>query len=69
MVSDDRLADIVRNTFELKPLGIICTLDLKRPIYERTAAYGYFGRRAGDGFFTWERTDRVADLRRAAGLS
>jgi S-adenosylmethionine synthetase len=69
VVPDDRLADIVRNQFELKPLGIICTLDLKRPIYEKTAAYGHFGRRAEDGFFNWERTDRVADLRRAAGLS
>jgi S-adenosylmethionine synthetase len=68
VVPDDRLADIVRNHFELKPLGIICALDLKRPIYEKTAAYGHFGRRAEDGFFNWERIDRVGELRRAAGL-
>ena len=69
VVPDHQLAEIVRNNFELKPLGIICTLDLKRPIYQKTAAYGHFGRKAENGFFTWERTDKVADLRRAADLS
>ena len=68
-VPDQRLAELVRELFELKPAGIIRTLDLKRPIYEKTAAYGHFGRQPGKGYFTWERTDRVEDLRRAAGLS
>jgi S-adenosylmethionine synthetase len=68
VVSDQRLGEIVLDSFELKPIGIIATLDLKRPIYEKTASYGHFGREAQNGYFTWERTDRIADLRRAAGL-
>jgi S-adenosylmethionine synthetase len=67
-IPDTRVAEIVREIFALKPAGIIRALDLKRPIYERTASYGHFGRPAVDGYFTWERTDRVAELRRAAGL-
>jgi S-adenosylmethionine synthetase len=51
----------------MTPRGIIESLDLKRPIYERTASYGHFGRPAADGFFTWERTDKAEPLRRAAG--
>jgi S-adenosylmethionine synthetase len=68
VVPDQRLSEIVLDSFELKPIGIIATLNLKHPIYEKTASYGHFGREAQDGYFTWERTDRVADLRRAAGL-
>jgi S-adenosylmethionine synthetase len=68
VVPDQRLSEIVLESFELKPIGIIATLDLKRPIYEKTASYGHFGREAENGYFTWERTDRTADLRRAAGL-
>jgi S-adenosylmethionine synthetase len=68
-IPDRRLAEIVNEHFELKPAGIIRALDLKRPIYERTASYGHFGRAAEDGFFTWERTDRVAALQRVAGAS
>ena len=56
----------VREHFEMTPRGIIESLDLKRPIYERTASYGHFGRVAADGFFTWERTDKADALRRAA---
>jgi len=67
-VADARLADLVRDSFELKPVGIIATLDLKRPIFQETAAFGHFGREPKDGFFPWERTDRAAELRRAAGL-
>jgi S-adenosylmethionine synthetase len=67
-VADARLADLVRDSFELKPLGIIATLDLKRPIFQETAAFGHFGREPKDGFFPWERTDRAVELRRAAGL-
>jgi S-adenosylmethionine synthetase len=66
-VSDELLGKLVREHFEMTPRGIIESLDLKRPIYERTASYGHFGRPAVDGFFTWERTDKAEALRRAAG--
>jgi S-adenosylmethionine synthetase len=67
-VDDERLARLVEDNFELKPVGIIASLDLKRPIFQKTAAYGHFGRSPDDGFFPWERTDRAAELREAAGL-
>ncbi len=67
IVSNDRLAAAVREQFEMKPADIIRALDLKRPIYKKTAAYGHFGRTAENGYFTWERADRVEALRRAAG--
>jgi S-adenosylmethionine synthetase len=66
---DQRLAEIVNEHFDLKPAGIIRALDLKRPIYERTASYGHFGREADGHFFTWERNDQVAALQRLAGAS
>ena len=66
VVSDERLAALVREHFDLRPKGIIQMLDLLRPIYQRTAAYGHFGRDEPD--FTWERTDKAAALRAAAGL-
>ncbi|TMA51701.1 MAG: methionine adenosyltransferase, partial [Deltaproteobacteria bacterium] len=66
-VPDERIAKLVREAFELKPAGIIETLGLKRPIYRRTASYGHFGRVPEGKYFTWERTDRVGDLRAAAG--
>src|SRR5215468_1481742 len=66
-VSDELISKLVREHFELTPRSIIDTLDLKRPIYERTAAYGHFGRKPENGFFSWERTDKADDLRRAAG--
>ncbi len=59
---DERLAEIVRQEFDLTPAGIIKTLDLKRPIYKNTAAYGHFGRT--DEGFTWERTDRAENLKK-----
>jgi S-adenosylmethionine synthetase len=68
VIPDDRIAQIVREVFDLKPAGIIRTLDLKRPIYRRTASYGHFGREAESGYFTWEAKDQVEVLRRAAGL-
>ena len=52
--------------FDLRPKGIILMLDLLRPIYEKTAAYGHFGREEPE--FTWERTDKAQALRAAAGL-
>ena len=78
---DDRLEEIVREVFDLRPRCIIDALRLKRPIYGKTAAYGHFGRKAEAGtyvtrepdakdiavdFFPWERTDRVSDLQSAA---
>jgi len=65
-IPDSRIAALVRELFELKPAGIIRTLGLKKPIYRRTASYGHFGRTPDGDHFTWERTDRVADLVRAA---
>jgi S-adenosylmethionine synthetase len=64
-VSPDMIAKAVREVFPLQPRQIIETLDLLRPIYTKTAAYGHFGREESD--FTWERTDRVDDLKSAVG--
>lgn len=66
VVPDTSLAALVRDHFELKPVGIIASLDLLRPIYARTAAYGHFGRPTADGHFTWEAEDKAASLERAA---
>jgi S-adenosylmethionine synthetase len=66
VVSEEKIAQAVRATFSLKPASIIRELDLLRPIYEKTAAYGHFGRSEPE--FTWERTDRADALRQAAGL-
>ena len=60
-----RILDGVREVFDLRPAAIIRDLELRRPVFKQTAAYGHFGRE-GDTF-TWERTDRVADVRRAVG--
>ncbi|MCX7717249.1 MAG: methionine adenosyltransferase [Candidatus Sumerlaeaceae bacterium] len=65
-LSDDVLTEIVQKTFDLRPRAIIETLQLKRPIFLPTAAYGHFGR-TGDSF-TWEKTDMVEALRKAAGV-
>jgi len=65
-LSDERIAELVRQTFDLRPGAIVRDLELRRPIYAKTAAYGHFGRTDAD--FTWERTDRVQQLRDAAGL-
>jgi S-adenosylmethionine synthetase len=64
-VSPDRIEKAVSQVFDLRPAAIIRDLDLLRPIYQPTAAYGHFGRELPD--FTWERTDRVADLKQAVG--
>jgi S-adenosylmethionine synthetase len=66
--SDEKIGKLVREVFELKPAGIIRTLGLKRPIYRPTASYGHFGRVPEGPYFTWERIDKVNDLRSAAGL-
>ncbi|GGD38150.1 S-adenosylmethionine synthase [Microbacterium faecale] len=65
-VSDETIAQAIDTVFDLRPSRIIRDLDLLRPIYAQTAAYGHFGRELPD--FTWERTDRVDELRAAAGL-
>jgi len=58
---DDKLVEIVRKHFDLRPAGIIKMLDLRRPIFKKTAAYGHFGRNDAD--FTWERTDKAEELK------
>jgi len=65
-VPEEKITKLIREFFSLTPKGIIEALDLRRPIYKPTAAYGHFGR-TGPGF-TWERTDRASALREAAGL-
>lgn len=65
-VSDAVLSQLVQEHFDLRPKGIVQMLDLLRPIYRKTAAYGHFGREEPE--FTWERTDKAAALRAAAGL-
>jgi S-adenosylmethionine synthetase len=67
VISDEKLSALVAEHFDLRPKGIIQMLDLLRPIYQKTAAYGHFGRDEPE--FTWERTDRAAALRAAAGLN
>ena len=66
-VSLEVIERLVREHFDLRPAAIIRDLDLRRPIYKKTAAYGHFGRNDHD--FTWERTDKAAALREAAGLA
>jgi S-adenosylmethionine synthetase len=65
-IPDDRIAELIGEHFDLRPKGIVQMLDLMRPIYAKTAAYGHFGRDEPE--FTWERLDKVAVLREAAGL-
>jgi S-adenosylmethionine synthetase len=65
-IEEPAIEDAVREVFDLRPAAIVRDLDLLRPIYRRTAAYGHFGRDEKD--FTWEQTSRVDDLRRALGL-
>jgi S-adenosylmethionine synthetase len=65
-IPDERIAQLIGEHFDLRPKGIIQMLDLMRPIYSRTAAYGHFGRDEPE--FSWERLDKVAQLREAAGL-
>ncbi len=66
VIPEEKITELVRANFSLNPKGIIETLDLRKPIYKPTAAYGHFGR-TGPGF-TWEKTDRADALRKAAGL-
>ncbi len=63
-IDEEKIVDLIREHFDLTPRGIIETLDLRRPIYKATAAFGHFGRRE----FSWERVDRAAELASAAGV-
>ena len=62
-LSDDEIVNLVREHFDLRPRGLIEMLDLRRPIYQPTAAYGHFGREEEN--FTWEKTDKVDALKQA----
>ncbi len=66
-IPEEKITSLIRENFSLNPKGIIETLDLRKPVYKSTAAYGHFGR-TGPGF-TWEKTDRADALRKAAGLN
>jgi S-adenosylmethionine synthetase len=66
VIPSNQIARVVREEFDMRPAAIIKSLDLLRPIYRKTAAYGHFGRELPE--FTWERTDRVASLRQRAGI-
>ena len=63
-ISDEKLSQLVSQHFDLRPKGIVQMLDLLRPIYKKTAAYGHFGREEPE--FTWEKTDKAAALKAAA---
>lgn len=67
-IDETRLSEIIRANFQLTPKGIIESLDLRRPIYKQTAAFGHFGRSDANGF-SWEKTNRAEKLRADAGLS
>ncbi len=66
VIPSNDIARVVREEFDMRPAAIIASLDLLRPIYRKTAAYGHFGRELPE--FTWEKTDRIASLRNKAGL-
>jgi S-adenosylmethionine synthetase len=66
-ITPERIEELVREHFDLRPAAILRDLDLTRPIYAKTAAYGHFGR--DDHDFTWERTDKADALRAAAGVA
>ena len=66
MIEDHLIEKLVQEHFDLRPKGIIEMLNLQRPIYSKTAAYGHFGRSEPE--FSWEQTDKAALLRAAAGL-
>ena len=63
VIPDDQIAKLVREHFDLRPKGIVNMLDLLRPIYTKTAAYGHFGRSEPE--FSWEATDKVQELKKA----
>jgi S-adenosylmethionine synthetase len=66
LIEEDRLVELIREHFDLRPRGLVAMLDLLKPGYKATAAYGHFGREDND--FSWEKTDKADILREAAGL-
>jgi S-adenosylmethionine synthetase len=69
MVPDKKLESTIRELFDFRPAGIIKTLNLQRPIYQKTAAYGHFGRSPKNGFFPWEETNMADAMRSAFGMN
>ena len=68
-IEDEKIKQLIKQHFDLRPKAIIQQLDLLRPIYRKTAAYGHFGRAPeADGGFSWERLDRTQELRDAVGV-
>jgi S-adenosylmethionine synthetase len=67
LIDDDKISEIVRAHFKLTPKAIIETLDLRRPIYKKTAAFGHFGRTEPE--FGWERTDKAEAIKSDAGVT
>ena len=65
-IAEDKIVKLIRKNFDLTPKGIIEYLNLRRPIFKKTAAYGHFGRNDPD--FTWEKTDKADALKKEAGL-
>ena len=65
-IEQDKISELIRENFQLTPRGIIESLDLRRPIYKKTASYGNFGRTEPE--FSWEKTDKAAKLKSQAGL-
>jgi S-adenosylmethionine synthetase len=65
-IPEDKIEELINKNFDLRPAAIIRDLELRRPIYKKTAAYGHFGRNEPE--FTWERTDKAETLRQQAGL-
>ena len=66
IIDEEKISMLIQETFDLKPASIIQRLNLLRPIYRQTAAYGHFGRELDD--FTWEKTDYAGELRKKAGI-
>ena len=65
-ISEDKIEELVNNNFDMRPAGIVAQLDLKRPIYKKTAAYGHFGRNEPE--FNWEKTDKAQKLKEESGI-
>jgi len=65
-IPEEKIEELIQKNFKLKPAEIIETLNLRRPIFEKTASYGHFGRNEPE--FTWEKTDKANDLKKEAGL-
>ena len=65
-ILEDKIEELVKNNFDMRPAGIVAQLDLKRPIYKKTAAYGHFGRNEPE--FNWEKTDKAEKLKQESGI-